>query len=141
MGTFGFIGSKFRRLRIKFISVIKDGQNANTYFVYGKSKVSDNIRIFQGKLLIEQAYKIKNPVELKDQESGLILGSYVFYENSNLEKTGKFEGRFVSYWYKDEKAMAKYNDLWDLAAGYNNNQFVGTWCKGYQGSGVILEFG
>ena len=125
--TFGFIGSKYRRLRIKFISVIKDEQSANTYFVYGKSKVSKNIRDFQGKLLIEQVYKIKEPIELQDLESGLILGSYVFYENSNLESTGKFEGRFVSYWYQVEKGIAKYNDLWDVAAGYNNNQFVGTW--------------
>ncbi len=36
---YGFIGSNYRRLDMKFISIIKNGGNRNQYFVYGKSRV------------------------------------------------------------------------------------------------------
>ena len=34
---------------------------------------------------------------------------------------------------KSDNGTTKYNDLWSAAAGFNNNQFVGTW-KSYSAS-------
>ncbi len=125
---FGFIGENHRRLRIKFLSLIKDGENSNQYFIYGKSKVSENICEFQGLIEIKESYYLKT-LEYPDGKTGILAGEYTFYENSKTKHSGIFRGYFVTYWYKDKDGKIKYNDLWDVSSMYNNNQFVGIWTK------------
>lgn len=123
---FGFIGENYRRLRIKFLSLIKNEDYQNQYFVYGKSKVSENICEFQGLIEVKESYYLKT-VEYPEGKTGILAGEYTFYENKKTKHSGIFKGHFVTYWYKDKDGKIKYNDLWDVSAMYNNNQFVGTW--------------
>jgi len=132
---FGFIGNNYRRLRIKFLSIIKNNDQPNQYFIYGKSKVSDNICPFQGIIEIKESYYIKS-LEYPNGKTGILAGEYRFYEDPDSNHSGIFKGRFVTYWYKDEDGIIKYNDLWDVSAMYNNNQFAGNW-SAYAKSNII----
>jgi hypothetical protein len=124
--SFGFIGSNYRRLRVKYISIIKNVDNPTKYFVYGKTKVKDNICEFQGFIEIKESYYTKS-LEFADKKTGIVAGEYTFFENPTNNHAGKFNGRFITYWYKDENGVLKYNDLLSAAASYNNNQFAGNW--------------
>jgi hypothetical protein len=132
---FGFIGSNYRRLRIKFISITKANDNPSRYKVYGKSKVSDNICSFHGTIDIKESYYIKT-LEYPDGNTGILAGEYTFNEDPKANHSGIFKGRFVTYWYKDKNGNIKYNDLWSISAMYNNNQFVGVWV-GYGKRGTM----
>lgn len=133
---FGFIGSNYRRLHVKFISIIKNPARPNEYFVYGKSKASDNICSFQGIIKIKKSHHLKT-LENPDGNTGVLAGEYTFYEDPKTKHSGTFQGRFVSYWYKDKEGTIRYNDLWEVSAMYNNNQFVGTW-TGYDKKNTII---
>jgi hypothetical protein len=125
---FGFIGNNYRRLRIKFLSIIKNPNDSLEYFVYGKSMVSDNICEFQGVIKIKESFYIKS-LEYPNGNNGILAGEYSFFENPNSTHSGIFKGLFTTYWYKDEKGNIKYNDLWNVSAMYNNNQFAGIWTE------------
>lgn len=125
---FGFIGSNYRRLHIKFITVNKNIDIPNQYYIYGKSKVSNNICIFKGILNIKESYYYKSS-EYPRGDSGILAGDYTFYEDSNSLHAGVFSGRFVTYWYKDKEGKINYNDLWSVSSSFNNNQFKGFWTK------------
>ncbi|WP_236614029.1 hypothetical protein [Nafulsella turpanensis] len=122
----GFIGKNFRRLEIRFISAIKNQEKTGQYFIYGKSKVADNICSFQGILEIKESHYLKT-LENPEGNTGILAGEYTFYEDPKTKHSGIFQGRFVTYWYKDKEGTIRYNDLWDVSAMYNNNQFAGTW--------------
>src|SRR5690606_33753221 len=78
--TFGFIGTNYRRLRIALISVIKNANAADQYFVYGKSMVANNICPFQGMLTIHESYYVKS-AEYPLGNTGILAGSYALYED------------------------------------------------------------
>lgn len=50
--VYGFIGKERQRLRIKFITVIKDTILPNIYHIYGKSMVKNNVDEFIGTIKI-----------------------------------------------------------------------------------------
>jgi len=124
--TLGFIGSNYRRLHIKFLSVIKDHENPTRYFVYGKTKVSKNICPFQGIIEIKSSHYINSSDYLKGT-AGILVGDYIFHEDPQNNHSGIFKGRFATYWIKDKEGNIKYNDLGNVSAMYNNNQFAGKW--------------
>ncbi len=122
---FGFFGPEYSRLRMKFLDVKKD--NDLEYLISGKSRRDNITRTFNGRLRIIGIYRVKAPMELREYENGMIFGEYTILEDSLSEGSGKYTGRFVSYWHRDEKGKIRYNDLWYGSAGFNNNQFAGTW--------------
>lgn len=130
--VFGFIGDNYQRIRIKLISVIKDKDNPGQYFVYGKSMVKDNICEFQGTISVASVFYFKN-VDSPGIKQGIILGNYLFYENPQQKHVGKFKGVFSTNWYIDKEGNLKYDDLSDVADGFTNNEFVGTWTN-YSGT-------
>lgn len=125
---FGFIGANYRRLRIKFLSIIKNVDHPTQYLIYGKSNVSDHICEFQGVIEIKESYYVKTN-EFPYGNTGILAGFYTFYEDPNMMHSGTFKGRFVTYWYKDKNGDIRYNDLLAVSAMYNNNQFAGTWMQ------------
>ena len=131
-GVFGFIGDDYQRIRIKFISIIKNKENATQYFVYGKSMVKDNICEFQGTITISNVFNFKNP-DSPGIKQGKIVGDYLFYENPLQKHVGQFKGVFTSNWYLDKEGNLKYDDLSDVADDFANNEFVGTWTS-YSGT-------
>lgn len=123
---FGFIGDNYQRIRIKFISVIKNKENPSQYFVYGKSMVKDNVCEFQGTITIINVFNCKNP-EFPGITQGKVLGEYLLFESPKQKHVGQFKGLFTSNWYLDKEGNLKYDDLMDGADGFSNNEFVGTW--------------
>lgn len=136
----GFIGTNYRRLHIKFLSIIKNPTDSLEYFVLGKSMVSDNVCEFQGVFKIKESFYIKS-LEYPNGNSGILTGEYILFEDPNSSYSGKFEGRFCTYWYKDENDNIKYNDLWNVSAMYNNNQFAGSWKEYLKENETIANWG
>lgn len=139
----GFIGENYQRIKIKYLSIIKNNGRTNHYYVYGKSKVKSNICQFQGEIEIVNIRKINNEEESilleeakkqKDEEAikrlsvqkFILLGKYVFYEDSKQKGAGIFQGNFRSDFYIDGNIIT-YNDLNKQSDSFSNNQFVGTW--------------
>ncbi|MGB1217773.1 MAG: hypothetical protein ACPG5P_07840, partial [Saprospiraceae bacterium] len=52
-----------------------------------------------------------------------------------------FQGRFMTYFYKDEKGEIKYNDLWNISPDFNNNQFAGHWTSYEDDKQIIANWG
>lgn len=123
----GYIGTNFRRLDIRYISIVKNAKNPNEYFVYGKSRVASNIVDFQGTLTLISAKKFSDQY-FDDKTMGSLLGKYVFYENPNQKHVGIFEGYFTTGWILDQSLNELAYDETHLGAdGFSNNNFVGTW--------------
>ncbi|TSD66159.1 hypothetical protein FFF34_001795 [Inquilinus sp. KBS0705] len=133
--VYGFIGNNFQRIRIKLISIQKDSLLADTYNVYGKSKVNGNIDEFKGTIKISNIRSVKQMYYGVDDEyknkgiKGIyvIVGDYVLRENNIQEHTGIFKGSFKSGFYLNKKHKVCYDDLHSYADGYSNNEFVGQW--------------
>ena len=122
----GYIGNDYQRIQIHFISVIKNTENPNEYFVYGKSKVKNNICEFQGKITFETARFYKYS-ELENAKSGFIIANYSFFENPKQKHVGYFKGKLKTSFYLNEKGEVLYDDIILGADGYSNNKFVGSW--------------
>jgi hypothetical protein len=120
-----FIGENFQRLQIRFISVIKNPSNSFEYFVYGKSRVKNNICSFQGKLTIKKSYLFESD-EYPSIKQGNIEGEYEFYEDPDNKGTGIFKGVFTTCFYIQKNEL-KYNALMWSSDGFENNQFEGKW--------------
>ncbi len=122
----GYIGENFQRFQIHFISVIKNADNKLQYFVYGKTKVNENICAFQGIITIKRVVIYKD-AEFPTLTQGTVYGQYVFYENPGQKGSGILRGHFQTDFYFNEKGEIKYNGLMAVADGFQNNQFEGTW--------------
>jgi hypothetical protein len=122
----GFIGKDYQRFRIKFISVIKNKDQQDQYFVYGKSMVKENVCEFQGTLRITNAFYLKD-TEIKDARQGILIGDYSLFENAAQKHVGVFRGAFRVGWYVNNHGQIHYDDLMIDADGFKNNEFVGTW--------------
>ncbi|MGY4536820.1 hypothetical protein ACVW0P_001234 [Mucilaginibacter sp. UYNi724] len=133
--VYGFIGDKFQRIRIKIISLVKNSSLPNTYNVYGKSMVKNNINEFRGTIKITNIRKYKKTSfgvddELKDKGikgEYLLIGSYNLTEGTKQEHAGVFKGAFTSGFYLDKNNSVYYDDIKKNADGYLNNQYVGQW--------------
>ena len=132
--VYGFIGKDYRRIRIKLINVTKD-KVANTYKIYGKSMVKDNICDFYGSITISNIRKFKvtsNGVDDMYKNAGIkgqfvILGDYIFSENKKQKHAGIFKGVVASRFYIDRNNNVKYDDIDSVSDSFANNQFVGEW--------------
>jgi hypothetical protein len=100
--VYGFIGDNYQRIRIKFISLKKDTLSQDTYLVYGKSMVKNNICEFHGTFTISNIRrykKISYGVDDEYKNKGIkgqfiILGDYSLSENQNQNYSGIFKGHF-----------------------------------------------
>jgi hypothetical protein len=126
LGILGYIGPNFQRFQIHFISVIKNPNSPSEYFVYGKSKVNQNICEFQGTINLFTGRYYKES-ELDTIKQGFLMAAYRFYEKPNQKHSGYFEGLVKSEWYITETGYINYDDLSRVADGYSNNEFVGIW--------------
>jgi len=133
--VYGFIGDNYQRLRIKFITATKSQPLSNTYLVYGKSMVKQNICVFRGVVFISSIRKYKTMSYGVDDEykhkgikgQYVISGAYSFSEDSAQAHSGVFKGNFQSNFYLDKNNKVHYDDIADAADGFTNNQFVGEW--------------
>jgi hypothetical protein len=136
----GFIGENFQRFHIRFISVIKNPNNPFEYLIFGKTKVNENICVFQGKLTVEKSMLFKES-EIPELKQGLVNGIYEFYEDPDKNGTGIFKGKFSTFFYINEKGELKYNALMWGADGFENNQFEGNWISYKTGTSKKCNWG
>ena len=109
----GFIGENYQRLYIHFDSIKQDKRKPLEYFVFGKSKVDENICSFQGKIIITETYKNRTSIHYdNDFLTGTVKGDFEFYENREQKSSGVFKGSFYSNWCKNLKTnVVQYNAL------------------------------
>lgn len=133
--VYGFIGNNYQRIRIKVISVTKDPLKPNTYKVYGKSMVKNNVDEFNGSIVISNISKQKVMSYGVDDEyknkgfkgEFVVSGTYKLSENPNQNHSGFFEGTFRTGFYLDRKYNVHYDDIDNDSDGYTNNLFIGKW--------------
>lgn len=140
----GFIGENYQRFYIRFISITKDPTNSNTYLVYGKTRVKQNICDFNGKIEIidaktyNQTYRkklLKAALDMGDEEAanrhskltGFVIAEYSFFENPRQSGSGFLTGVIKSDLYFLNKDIF-FNDLeLSISDNYRNNLHVGSW--------------
>ena len=121
----GYIGDNYQRFYIHFISVIQNPTNRLDYFVYGKTRVKNNICSFQGLIKLKEA---KTYIDsYTNTKQGFVTGEYEFFEDPGQKGTGFLKGNFKTYFYIDNSGNIRYDALDFIADGYENNQFEGTW--------------
>lgn len=137
--TYGIIGNNFQRLKIKVITATGDTLHSDTYRIYGKSMVKNNICQFTGTFKITSIRVFKNfhwGVDDKFKgkgikKQGVLIGEYHLAEDSAQIYSGTFDGFFSTLWYIDNNEQIVYDTIEQASDNYRNNQFVGTW-KGYK---------
>ncbi len=122
----GYIGENFQRFHIHFISAIQNPKNTLQYFIYGKTKVKENICIFQGTLTIEKS-RTYDKGDIPTLKQGFVQGQYEFFEDPDQKGTGILKGNFRTNFYIREQGELKYDAIAFIADGFENNQFEGTW--------------
>lgn len=140
----GYIGDNYQRIHIHLISIIKNMDADNEYFVYGKSKVKNNVCDFQGKFIIthvrefnraEREALYKEALKHGDQEAasrfgkarGFILAEYYLYENPEQKGSGVFKGVIKSHFYIEKEVLYFDDTNLEYEDKYSNNQFLGVW--------------
>lgn len=133
--VYGILVDDFQRIQIKLISISKNINNQNEYFVYGKSKVKENICEFVGKITIYKIQESKREYFGVDDEfknsgikaQGLLSAKYEFFENKLQSHSGYFTGNLESKWFLNKEEKIKYDNINIHSDGYFNNAFVGNW--------------
>lgn len=133
--VYGILGDDFQRIQIKLISISKNINNPNEYFVYGKSKVKENICEFVGKITILKIQESKREHFGVDDEhknsgiktQGLLTAKYEFFENKLQSHSGYFTGNLETKWFLDKENKIQYDNINSHSDGYFNNAFVGSW--------------
>lgn len=133
--VYGILGDDFQRIQIKLISISKNINNQKEYFVYGKSKVKENVCEFVGKITMVKIQESKREhfgIDDKNKNSGiktqgLLSAKYEFFENKLQSHSGYFTGNIESKWYLDKDEKIQYDNINMHSDGYFNNAFVGIW--------------
>ena len=147
--SLGFIGDNYRRIKIKFISVIPDFHNPMILHIYGKSNVDGNICGFQGVLTIKEIQLYSYPHLGVDElyadssiaRQGVIFADYLFYEDPVNKHPGFFEGKFISGWYTGKDDIIKYDDIRSYWDSWCNNQFYGKWTDYKSNTSKVCNWG
>jgi hypothetical protein len=122
----GFIGNDFQRFHIHFISIIQDPTNPYQYMAYGKTMVKETICSFQGKILVQES-SIHKSADMPDYKQGSVLCDVTLYEDKKQSSTGVIKGKLTIGFIVDDKNSFRYDALWFVADGFNNNRFIGSW--------------
>lgn len=122
----GFIGENYQRFYIHFISIIQNQKNPYEYFVYGKTKVKETIRPFQGTILVKKA-SIKKSNEFPNYKQGFAKCEVNLFEDKKFSSTGFINGVITIGYVIDSKNDFRYNALQFHSDNFSNNTFIGTW--------------
>jgi len=127
----GVLGLNYKRIQFHIDKVLKNSKNSDTYLVFGKSKVNDNICNFKGEIKLVKVflnYIIKPDVPIEHETYGELFASYVFFEDSAQQHSGIFKGITECSFYLDStRTQMQVDETNSDADGYWNRSFVGTW--------------
>lgn len=133
--VYGILGDEYQRILIKLLTIEKNINNPNEYFVYGKSSVKENVCEFVGKITILKIQESKREHFGVDDEfknsgiktQGLLSAKYEFFENKLQSHSGFFTGNLETKWFLDKDDKMQYDNINIHSDGYFNNAFVGSW--------------
>ena len=133
--VYGILGEAYQRILIKLLTIEKNINNPNEYFVYGKSSVKENVCEFVGKITILKIQESKRERFRVDDEfknsgiktQGLLTAKYEFFENKSQSHSGYFIGNLETKWFLDKEDKMQYDNINIHSDNYFNNAFVGTW--------------
>lgn len=136
----GYIGDDYQRLIIRFISVIQNQNNKYAYFVYGKTKVNEKVRNFQGTITIKEA-SIAINLDFPAYKQGHAVCDVQFYEDKKLTSTGRFKGTMTIGFVIDENKLFRYDATLFSTDGFTNNEFSGQWISYKTNVPKVCSFG
>ncbi|WP_276380067.1 hypothetical protein [Flavobacterium sp. H4147] len=147
--VYGVIGDNYERILIKLISIKRNKDKRNEYFVSGKSRVKSNTCDFKGKITIVKVNEVIEPKFGVDDEyknagikkQGLLNAVYEFFEDHKQKGSGKFSGKLQSLWYLDKNDLMQYNDIEMDSDSYFNNAFTGIWKSNNSGKEKVCNWG
>ncbi|MCE7992899.1 MAG: hypothetical protein HEP71_13000 [Roseivirga sp.] len=131
----GYFGEDYQRFFMHFISIIQNPSDKSEYLIYGKTRLKGKISEIQGILKIEEI-----EVHKEEPETGIIQGTYHFYEDSKEKGSGIFDGVFKSYFMLVDNQIHYDTTHW-YADGYENNQFEGSWTSYTAGKSYVCNWG
>jgi hypothetical protein len=123
----GVIGRNYQRIQIHISDISKSDAKCNVYFVKGQSKVNNNICTFSGKIELLKLFCFECDYD-ETLLCGRLIARYSFYEDSLQNHSGVFKGImscYVSINNKNQRITLDKSG--DVADGYSNRDFVGTW--------------
>jgi hypothetical protein len=124
----GVIGLDCKRIRIFITKVTRDAKDNLMYRVTGKSNVNGNICDFSGQIKLLKAFASTPGEESEHEHSGNLFAEYNFNEDKTQKGVGSFTGVFECFYYLDKKNRKGFLDKSsDIADGYFNRTYVGTW--------------
>ena len=124
----GVIGLDCKRIRIFISKVTKYPKDNLMYHVTGKSNVNGNICDFSGYIKLLRVYESSPDGESEHENSGNLFAEYNFNEDKTQKGVGSFKGVFECFYYLDRKNKKGFLDeSSDIADGYFNRTYVGTW--------------
>ena len=146
---YGIIGEDHQRIRIKFLSINKNVENQNEYYVSGKSMVKDIVCDFFGTITLQIVNEVKELHFGVDDEyqnkgikkQGILIAEYNFEQNAQQKDSGVFKGKLYSKWYLDKNDEIKYDDIQSISDSYCNNAFIGVWKSNSTGKEKICNWG
>lgn len=135
----GIIGNDYWRIHLHIDDVKKDSTKPGTYHVCGKTKVKDNICNFKGdiqilKIAFQDSLQAYTDPLYRAKGIGRLLASYLFYEDSTQYHSGIFKGFMTCDYFLDSTGKRMRLDMsLDMADGYSNSNYVGTWTDYHTG--------
>ena len=145
----GFIGSKYRRIKIFYNSVQKESSNSSIYNIKGVSVVGTNKCDFSGELIIESIHEAKRMelgVDLMYEDAGfksqgILIANYTFKEDKTQNHVGTFAGKLIIWWLIDRHGILHINDVNNYSDNYKNNQHIGTWTEYGSSDSKVCNWG
>lgn len=136
--TNGILGNNFSRIEIFFYPNVTK-TDALTYSVNGRTKVRNNICDFSGEIKIKKVYCFTaglGPDEYFPYYN--IIAEYTLKEDPSQKGSGVLQGIFGAYGYinEDDPGVIKVDDRMDVADGYENRNYIGTW-RSYNNPAIV----
>lgn len=123
----GIIGLDYTRIRVHISEAAKDKRDELLYHVKGKSNVRGNVCDFSGEIRLIEAYTVQG----EHENAGNLFATYTFHEDRTQKHVGTFRGIVECAYFLDAKTRKGFVDKSsDVADGYYNRTYVGTW-EGY----------
>lgn len=121
----GVLGLDYKRIRFH-ISDSNRQENQLAFVISGKSNVSGNICDFKGNLNVLSVYEVTGGDDLPGQAT--LFAEYELFEDSTQNHAGVFKGTFECAIIIDhERKEIKLDERFEIADGYHNRTYVGTW--------------
>jgi hypothetical protein len=126
--SIGFIGEDYERFYIHFINVKRSTTDPYKYHVYGKTRIRNNIKKFNGTINVKKADISKI---MQEYGFGIRWGnvscSILFYQDSSRAGSGEISGTLKTDFYINYFGLLRFSDLDWGSDSECNNQCSATW--------------